>query len=76
MEVGLLEGLIQRLDMIVRLLGAWEVRAQARAPAGTEAMLPTFQKPASALSRRAERWQSTVSWVKSLTRRIMRTMVH
>ena len=74
--MGLLEGLIQRLDMIVGLLGAWEVRAQARAPAGTEAMPPTFQKPASALSRRAERWQSTESWVKSLTRRIMKTMVH
>lgn len=59
-----------------RLLEAWEVRAQARAPAGTEAMLPTFQKPASALSRRAEPWQSTESWVKSLTRRIMKTVVH
>lgn len=54
-----------------RLLEAWEVRAQAEHQQG----LPVHAKPASALSR-SRALANTESWVKSLTRRIMKTMVH
>lgn len=78
--MGGLEGLIERLDTVFRLLRLLLTQAKhsAAQPAGMGATLPTFQKPPSAsplslvlaqekrVRALATTWKSTDSWVKSL----------